>query len=109
MYFYLETPDKNGNVLKKCVYKYEPYFYILVQDGYLDDYHQFLSKQYEGKISSSEIIEKVDLDLPNHLSGITKKVIKVNFKNVQNLVSVRNSLRPIIQKKKAKKKVLMKK
>ena len=106
MYFYLETPDKNGNVLKKCVYKYEPYFYVLVQDGYLDDYHQFLSKQYEGKISSSEIIEKVDLDLPNHLSGITKKVIKVNFKNVQNLVSVRNSLRPIIQKKKAKKKVL---
>ena len=106
MYFYLETPDKNGNVLKKCVYKYEPYFYILVQDGYLDDYHQFLSKQFEGKISSSEIIEKVDLDLPNHLSGITKKVIKVNFKNVQNLVSVRNTLRPIIQKKKAKKKVL---
>ena len=106
MYFYLETPDKNGNVLKKCIYKYEPYFYIIVQDGYLEDYHQFLSKQYEGKISSSEIVEKVDLDLPNHLSGIRKKLIKVNFKNVQNLVSVRNSLRPIIQKKKAKKKVL---
>ena len=106
MYFYLETPDKNGNVLKKCIYKYEPYFYIIVQDGYLEDYHQFLSKQYEGKISSSEIVEKVDLDLPNHLSGLRKKLIKVNFKNVQNLVSVRNSLRPIIQKKKAKKKVL---
>ena len=42
----------------------------------------------------------------NHLAGAKKKVIKVNFKNVTNLVGVRNVLRPIVQKNKTKEKVL---
>ena len=106
LYFYTENPDMSGNVLKKCIFKYEPYFYIVVKSDMLEDFQQYLSKYFEDKISSTEIIEKVDLDMPNHLSGIKKRVIKVNFKNIANLVSVRNTLRPIVQKNKTKEKVL---
>ena len=44
--------------------------------------------------------------MPNHIAGLKKKVIKISFKNVQNLVSVRGDLRKVVQKNKAKEKVL---
>ena len=106
LYFYTENPDMNGNVLKKCVFKYEPYFYIIVKPDIIEEFQQYISKRFEDKISSTEIIDKVDLDMINHLAGAKKKVLKVNFKNVSNLVNVRGTLKPIVQKNKTKEKVL---
>lgn len=48
----------------------------------------------------------MDLDLINHLSGLKSKIIKLSFKNVSSLVSVRKELRQIVQKNKTKEKVL---
>ena len=74
LYFYTENPDMNGNVLKKCVFKYEPYFYIIVKPDIIEEFQQYISKRFEDKISSTEIIDKVDLDMINHLAGAKKKV-----------------------------------
>ena len=106
LYFYTESPDNEGNVLKKAIFKYEPYFYVLCKPNRTEELQQLLFRNYEDKITKVEILEKVDLSLPNHLAGLKKKVIKLSFKNVQNLVSVRAELRKIVQKNKAKEKVL---
>ena len=106
LYFYTEAPDHEGNVLKKAIFKYEPYFYVLCKPNKIEELQQLLFRHFEDKITKVEILEKVDLSLPNHLAGLKKKVIKISFKNVQNLVAVRADLRKIVQKNKAKEKVL---
>ena len=106
LYFHSDSPDKFGNILKKCIFKYEPYFYIIIKENIIEDFQQHISKRFEGKISSTEIIEKLDLDMPNHLAGLKRKALKVNFKNISNLITVRNYLRPIVEKNKAKEKFL---
>ena len=42
----------------------------------------------------------------NHLSGIKRKLIKLNFLNINNLLNVRSILRPIVTKNSTKEKVL---
>lgn len=42
----------------------------------------YLEKKFENKISSIEIVEKIDLELINHLSGIKSKFLKLNFKTI---------------------------
>ena len=106
LYFYTESPDHEGNVLKKAIFKYEPYFYVLCKHNKIEELSQLLYRHFEDRITKVEILEKVDLSLPNHLAGLKKKVIKISFKNVQNLVNVRGELRKIVQKNKAKEKVL---
>ena len=73
---------------------------------HFSEFQQFISRQFEGKISTIDIVEKNDLDMVNHLAGIKLKLLKLNFRNISNLVSVRNSLRPIVQKNKTKEKIL---
>jgi len=56
----------------------------------------YLTNTFESLISHIEYIDKVDLDLPNHLSGKTQKYIKLNFKKVEDLLEVRKQLNSII-------------
>jgi DNA polymerase epsilon subunit 1 len=51
----------------------------------------FLSRKFEGCYTS--IIEKEDLDLPNHLSGLKRKLIKIAFNTVGELVDAKSKLR----------------
>lgn len=67
---------------------------------------QLISRTHPGKVSTTEIIEKVDLELINHLSGIKSKIIKLSFKNTSDLITVRKEMRTIVQKNKTKEKVL---
>ena len=106
LYFYTESPDQEGNVLKKAIFKYEPYFYVVCKPNKVDELQQYLFRSFEEKTTKVEVLEKVDLSMPNHLAGLKKKVIKLSFKNVQNLLSVRGELRKVVQKNKAKEKVL---
>ena len=106
LYFYTESPDQEGNVLKKAIFKYEPYFYVICKPNKVDELQQYLFRSFEEKTTKVEVLEKVDLSMPNHLAGLKKKVIKLSFKNVQNLLSVRGELRKVVQKNKAKEKVL---
>ena len=46
-------------------------------------------------------IEKEDLDKKNHLVGLTQTYLKLSFANVQDLMTVRSKLSPIVNKNKA--------
>ena len=58
----------------------------------------YLNKTYESVISKIDYVDKEDLDLVNHLSGNTQKYLKLSFKNIQDLMSVRGELMVIVQK-----------
>ena len=52
----------------------------------------YLNKTYEALVSHLDYVDKEDLDLVNHLSGKTQKFLKLSFKNIQDLMTVRNEL-----------------
>ncbi|KAF2077511.1 hypothetical protein CYY_001210 [Polysphondylium violaceum] len=81
---------------------FNPYFYVFVKDDHQIEVETYLKRMYEGKIVTIDIMDKEDLDLDNHLSGLKNKYLKVSFLNVQSLVSVRNELFPIIKRNKIK-------
>lgn len=56
-----------------------------------------MQRTYESIISTIDYIDKEDLDLVNHLSGKTQKYLKLSFKNVQDLISVRSELQKIVE------------
>ncbi|KAH3743851.1 DNA polymerase epsilon catalytic subunit A [Pelomyxa schiedti] len=74
-----------------------PYFYLIVQEQYYREVEAELRRTYETSIESMECVEKEDLTLKNHLSGLRKKCMKVNFLAVPTLVRIRSELDPIIQ------------
>ena len=47
------------------------------------------------------MIEKEDLGLKNHLSGLRRKYVKVSFATVQDLMDVRRELLPAVQRNRA--------
>ena len=42
----------------------------------------YLERRFEKKLASVELLEKVDLDVTNYLSGKLKKYIKLNFRTI---------------------------
>ena len=49
----------------------------------------FLERKFEKKLSSVELVEKVDLDDINYLSGKYKRFIRLNFRTIADLLNVR--------------------
>jgi DNA polymerase epsilon subunit 1 len=62
-----------------------------------------LNKQYEQTIASVDLVKKEDLSLINHLSGKNQTLLKLQFKNVADLMTVRAELQPLIKKNQANK------
>ena len=77
---------------------HEPHFYIRVPDHFLKDVVGMLSQRFDGQFSRIEKVEKVDLDFPNHLTGLKPTYLKLCFPNVQNLMSVRKLILPAVEK-----------
>ena len=88
--------EESGEVFKSYQ-KYEPYFYVLTRDSVRPEVIGALSKHFGGIINRIEVVDKVDLDKPNHLSGVTTQFIKLFFKNVQDLTNTRNKIRQKIR------------
>lgn len=47
-------------------------------------------------------LEKEDLSLPNHLLGLKRKLIKLEFNNVSDLLAARKVMFPIVEENKKK-------
>ncbi|KAJ1279266.1 hypothetical protein BS78_04G142600 [Paspalum vaginatum] len=86
----------------KVKYKFRPYFYAATKDKMELEVEAYIRRRYEGEISDIEIIEKDDLDLKNHLSGLKRKYLKLQFDTVQQLVRVRNDLLHVVEKNEEK-------
>lgn len=92
--------DQNGNDLSallcyfiqengewfKGLFPFRPYFYLLCGEEVVKEVMLYLTKTFEQLIQNLTVIEKEDLELVNHLSGKTSKFVKLDFKNVQDLL-----------------------
>ncbi|CAI5437915.1 unnamed protein product [Caenorhabditis angaria] len=96
-YFFISDMDERF----KISYPFRPYFYISTLDGCEFQVSSYLSKKYGGS-TTIEHLEKEDLDLKNHLSGLKKTYIKLTFPSSVELAKVRKDLMPLIRKNKEK-------
>ncbi|KAF1884802.1 hypothetical protein Lal_00028689, partial [Lupinus albus] len=86
----------------KTKYRFRPYFYAATKDKMEMDVEAYLRRRYESQIADIEIIEKEDLDLKNHLSGLKKYYLKLSFDTVQQLMNVRRDLMHVVERNQAK-------
>ncbi|PSR89873.1 DNA polymerase epsilon catalytic subunit A like [Actinidia chinensis var. chinensis] len=86
----------------KSKYKFRPYFYAATKDKMEMDVEAYLRRRYESQIADIEIIEKEDLDLKNHLSGLQKAYLKISFDTVQQLMHVKSDLMHVVERNQAK-------
>ncbi|KAL7059051.1 hypothetical protein AAHC03_013201 [Spirometra sp. Aus1] len=71
-----------------------PYFYVSVTGdrGVEAEVTTFLSRKYAGRIARIDLVEKEDLDMPNHLVGIKARYLKLSFNSVDELIRVRREI-----------------
>ncbi|XP_059627348.1 DNA polymerase epsilon catalytic subunit A-like [Cornus florida] len=86
----------------KAKYKFRPYFYAATKDKMEMDVEAYLRRRYENQIADIEIMEKEDLDLKNHLSGLHKSYLKISFDTVQQLMHVKSDLVHVVERNLAK-------
>lgn len=83
--------DRGGQNFKASIF-FEPYFYVDVADSSrVVEIAQHIPKRIEG--CRVEIIDKQDLDMPNHLSGKVHRFLKLCFSKVSDLVTAKQILR----------------
>ncbi|GLJ44675.1 hypothetical protein SUGI_0939260 [Cryptomeria japonica] len=86
----------------KSKFKFAPYFYVATKEKTELDVEAYLRRRYEGHISDIEVVDKEDLDLKNHLSGLYKTYLKISFDTVQELMHVKSDLLPVVERNQAK-------
>ncbi|KAL9391175.1 hypothetical protein Peur_015095 [Populus x canadensis] len=86
----------------KSKYKFRPYFYAATKEKMEMDVEGYLRRRYESQIADIEIVEKEDLDLKNHLSGLHKSYLKISFATVQQLMDVKRDLLHVVERNQAK-------
>ena len=82
----------------KCLFPYKPYFYVSFDSGMEKEVQSYLESKLE-KIDSIELIDKVDLEEINHLSGRKKQYLKINFKTVKDLNNAKAPVKSLIDKR----------
>ncbi|KAF9181365.1 DNA polymerase epsilon catalytic subunit [Haplosporangium sp. Z 11] len=90
----------------KATLKYSPYFYIATKVGFEGDVEEYIRRKFENLVEKMSRVQKEDLDMPNHLLGNTRTFIKLSFRNVRDLLSVRKVLLPAAKQNLAKMSVL---
>jgi DNA polymerase epsilon subunit 1 len=93
----LSVLDSSGEWFT-CYVKCEPYFYLKVRPGSEVEMMNLLDRKYEEFISKIIIVQKQDLDLMNHLSGIQSTYLKIFFKTTKNHWKVRRELQRIVRR-----------
>ena len=83
--------DRDGQNFKGSVV-FEPYFLVDISDkNRLNE----LAQHFQKRISTCfvTIIDKEDLDMPNHLNGNKNSFLKLTFRKVADLVEAKSMLR----------------
>lgn len=88
----------------KATLPYKPYFYVSTVSGAEQEVASHLTRKFSGLISKVEIVQKENLDLPNHLSGLKGKFVKLSFSTVTDLNKVRKEVMPYVKKNRDKQK-----
>jgi DNA polymerase epsilon subunit 1 len=64
----------------------------------------FLSRKFSGLLAGIDIIDKEDLDLPNHLIGMKRKYLKLRFYTVDDLMKAKRDIMPVVKRNKEREK-----
>ena len=89
---------EDGSTFKASV-PHLPYFYLQLRQCSPSDYleaESYLLRRYEGVLLSVSLHEMDDLSLPNHLSGLKRGYVRLSFRNVGDMLSVRNRLMAVL-------------
>lgn len=82
--------DRQGENFKATLF-YRPYFYLdILEPRRIMEVAQQMQKRFETCLA--EVVEKEDLDMPNHLSGKRHKFLKVSFNTVKDLMDAKSKL-----------------
>ena len=82
---------------------YQPYFLVLPQQHTIHEVMTFLQRKFGGQAVKIEIVEKDDLDMPNHLVGLKQNMIKMSFVNTNMMNKVRQEINRVVKKNKERK------
>ena len=93
--------SQDGSTFKAQV-RYAPYFYLATKTGCEHEVEALLRRKYAEQLMDVEMVDKEDLDLKNHLSGLQQTYLKVSFATVQELMEVRREVMPIVSRNKKK-------
>ena len=84
--------DREGGNFKAAVF-FDPYFYLDLQDPTHGlELSQHLVKRFEGSCRT-EIVEREDLEMTNHLSGKRHTFLKISFGTVAEMMEAKAALR----------------
>lgn len=86
----------------KAMLEYEPYFLVAVKRGREAEVEEWIRRMADGVVKKISRVEKEDLQMPNHLSGYRRTLLKLDFANVNDLLAVRKVVMPIAEKNKKK-------
>ncbi|ORX90877.1 putative DNA polymerase epsilon catalytic subunit A [Basidiobolus meristosporus CBS 931.73] len=89
--------EEDGNSFKSTVL-YSPYFLIGCKPDTEGEVEEFLRRKFENILEKVQRVQKKDLHQPNHLLGLKRTFLRLTFRNVQDLLSVRKFVLPIIKK-----------
>lgn len=77
---------------------------ILPQQAQIHEVTTFLQRKYGGSAAKIEIVEKEDLDMPNHLIGLKRSMIKLSFYNTTVMNKIRVEINRSVKKNKEREK-----
>lgn len=89
--------EEDGSCFK-CTLSASPYFYVMFKDDFQSEVEEYLKKKFESVIEQIELIYLEDLDVQNHLVGVRRPLLKLSFRNINDLSSVKKILQPIVFK-----------
>lgn len=91
--------EEDGETFKATV-EYDPYFLIAVRRGREAEVEEWCRRKFEGVVKGVERTEKEDLQMPNHLLGYRRTLLRLAFANIGDLLSTRKIIMPIAEKNK---------
>ncbi|KAF9999127.1 DNA polymerase epsilon catalytic subunit, partial [Modicella reniformis] len=89
-YYFIQD---DGEMFKTTV-KHSPYFYIASKVGLEGDVEEYIRRKFDTVVEKITRVQKEDLAMPNHLLGNTRTFLRLSFRNVRDLLSVRKVLLP---------------
>lgn len=92
---------QDGSMFKAQV-EFSPYFYLQVREGAEAEVDGWLRRKLAGGLRDVEVVEREDLDLKNHLSGLRRRLLKLSFFNSDQLSAARREVQPVVNRNRAR-------
>ncbi|KAF2429554.1 DNA polymeras-like protein epsilon [Tothia fuscella] len=90
----------DGDETFKATLEYEPYFLVAVKRGREAEVEEWIKRMADGVVKRISKVEKEDLQMPNHLMGYRRTLLKLEFANVNDLLAVRKVVMPLAERNK---------